>query len=108
LRWEVLQEVPLTHNSIAISSTITNAVKKELPMISILTDVDMMAAEDFSYYGMNSQAFFGFLGTGLPDGPAAYGLHHPKMDLDEDAMLVGVQFFVTAARALQKDLSTAM
>lgn len=107
LRWEVIQEVPLTFNSPEISATISRAVQEGLPQVPVLTDVDMMAAEDFSYYGMQRPSFFGFLGTGLPDGPAPYGLHHPKMSLDENAMLVGVQFFVTAARALQKNLSSS-
>lgn len=51
---------------------------KPLPLI--------MAGEDFSYYLQEVPGCFLFVGAGNPDKGADAPHHHPKFDIDEDAM----------------------
>ncbi|NBC24241.1 MAG: amidohydrolase [Bacteroidetes bacterium] len=103
LHWHIVQDVPLTVNDPHLHDVILRAVKKELPDSIIGSDVDMMAAEDFSFYGQQVPAFFCFLGTSKNDSAHTYGLHHPKMDIDESALLNGAKYFLTAAKAISSE-----
>ncbi len=100
LKWKILQDVPLTHNDDNLTQIISTAIKKQMPDVEVLKNMDMMAAEDFSFYGQNIPAFFGFLGTAKTIKVSQYGLHHPKMDIDESAMIVGTKYFLQSAHAV--------
>ncbi len=49
----------------------------------------VMGAEDFSYYSEKVPACFIFLGTKNVEKGTVYMCHHPKFDIDEDAMIYG-------------------
>ena len=100
LAWQILQNVPMTKNDSGLYRKIHEAMGDQMPATSIVDEVDMMAAEDFSFYGREKPSFFAFLGTGLAGKP--YGLHHPKMEVDEKALLEGAKYFITAAEAVSK------
>ncbi|TQR21305.1 M20 metallopeptidase family protein [Psychrobacillus vulpis] len=53
----------------------------------------ILGSEDFSYYSHEIPASFTFIGVGKEDTP--YGHHHPKFDIDEDMLPVGVELFTT-------------
>src|SRR6056297_301870 len=102
MNWSILQDVPVTINNGHLCDQISAAVRAEMPDVRILNEVDMMAAEDFSFYGQKIPSFFGFLGTGNMDKQVQYGLHHPKMDIEESALIEGAKYFLTAAKAVSK------
>ncbi len=104
MNWTILQDVPVTINDVHLFNQISSAIRTEMPNMQILNEVDMMAAEDFSFYGQEVPAFFGFLGTGKEGQEAQYGLHHPKMDIDESALIEGAKYFLTAAKAASKPI----
>ncbi|MDQ0338118.1 amidohydrolase [Caldalkalibacillus uzonensis] len=56
----------------------------------------MMGGEDFAYYLQKVPGTFFFVGGGNPEIDAVYPHHHPKFDVDERAMLVTGQLFITA------------
>jgi amidohydrolase len=60
-----------------------------------------MGAEDFSYYLHKAPGMFLFLGIGNPETGAAFPHHHPKFDMDESALITGVEVMVRAALKLQ-------
>ncbi|NBB89495.1 MAG: amidohydrolase [Bacteroidetes bacterium] len=101
LKWKVVQDVPMTRNDASLHDKIKSSIQDRMPDTSISEDVDMMAAEDFSFYSREKPSYFAFIGTGLKDKP--YGLHHPKMQLDESALLVGATYFIHAADCLAKN-----
>lgn len=47
----------------------------------------IMAAEDFSYYLLQKPGCYMFVGAGNADKGIVYPHHHPKFDVDEDAMV---------------------
>ncbi|MGZ0050465.1 M20 metallopeptidase family protein [Brevibacillus gelatini] len=48
----------------------------------------LMGGEDFSYYLEKVPGAYLFVGAGNPDKLAKYPHHHPRFDIDEDAMLI--------------------
>ncbi len=56
-------------------------------------DKPSMGAEDFSKYIIYKTGSFVWLGTNI-DASTAYGLHHPKFNVDEYALMNGVLLFV--------------
>jgi len=50
-----------------------------------------MGAEDFSYFLENVPGCFWFVGSRNPDKGFIWSHHHPKFDIDEDAMSVGME-----------------
>lgn len=51
----------------------------------------ILGSEDFAYYSVEIPACYLFIGIGDPTRP--YGHHHPKFDIDEDMLSVGVELF---------------
>ncbi|MCE0452933.1 M20 family metallopeptidase [Brevibacillus sp. AF8] len=48
----------------------------------------LMGGEDFSYYLEKVPGAYLFVGAGNPEKLATYPHHHPRFDIDEDAMLI--------------------
>ncbi|MHA6259135.1 M20 metallopeptidase family protein [Sporosarcina sp. CAU 1771] len=60
---------------------------------SKVVDIDpIMGSEDFAYYSVEIPASYTFIGIGKASHP--YGHHHPKFDIDEEMLPVGVELFV--------------
>jgi amidohydrolase len=57
----------------------------------------MMGGEDFSHYLNKVPGTFFFTGAGNPEKHAVYPHHHPKFDIDEDAMLNAAKVLLTSA-----------
>tara|TARA_B100001142_G_C14166972_1_gene590689 strand:- start:81 stop:968 length:888 start_codon:yes stop_codon:yes gene_type:complete len=56
----------------------------------------IMGGEDFSYYTQVIPGCFSFIGVGNPE-IEAYGVHHPKFKVDEDALSLGAAIHVNTA-----------
>jgi amidohydrolase len=57
----------------------------------------MMGAEDFSYFLEAVPGAFWFVGSQNPERGLVWGHHHPRFDLDEAAMAVGMESMVNVA-----------
>lgn len=57
----------------------------------------IMAAEDFAYYLQQKPGCYMFVGAGNADKGIVYPHHHPKFDVDEDAMLHGARLLAAMA-----------
>ena len=88
---------PFLHND----EGLTNKTKKsfetffgnqnviELPM--------RMTSEDFSFYSQLAPVCFYRIGVADKNKSVNYGVHHPKFDIDEDAMITGMQAMALAS-----------
>jgi amidohydrolase len=56
-----------------------------------------LTAEDFSFYGQHVPICFFRLGVRNEERGIVYGVHHPRFDIDENALLTGVQLMCHAA-----------
>lgn len=54
----------------------------------------VMVGEDFSYFAQQAPGAFIFIGVGNPDKGLVYPHHHPKFDIDEDAIVTGMEVLV--------------
>ena len=56
-----------------------------------------MAGEDFSCYLQKIPGMMLFVGSGNPVKGVVYPQHHPKFDIDEDSLAIGVEIMTRAA-----------
>ncbi|MEK5165349.1 amidohydrolase [Paenibacillus sp. FSL R5-0527] len=63
----------------------------------------IMPAEDFAYYLQKVPGCFMFVGAGNPEKEAVYPHHHPKFDIDEDAMLHAAGLLIAMAESYQQE-----
>ncbi len=56
-----------------------------------------LTAEDFSYYSQEVPVCFFRLGVRNEAKGITYGVHHPRFNIDEEALVVGVQMMTLAA-----------
>ncbi|MDF2876495.1 MAG: N-acetyldiaminopimelate deacetylase, partial [Sporomusa sp.] len=76
-----------------------NAVLGESRVIEISP---AMGAEDFSWYQQQVPGCFMFIGIGNKEKGVSYPHHHPKFDMDEQALSYGVEVMAEAALRLLK------
>ncbi len=57
----------------------------------------VMGGEDFSYFLEKVPGAYFFIGVGNPDKGIIYPQHHPKYDIDEDALCYGMEIMASAA-----------
>lgn len=57
----------------------------------------MLGAEDFAFYAKAVPSCFVAIGTCNPEKGSTWPAHHPKFDIDEDALSVGVQMLCNLA-----------
>lgn len=63
----------------------------------------IMPAEDFAYYLQQVPGSFMLVGAGNPEKGAIYPHHHPKFDIDEDAMLHAAGLLAAMAESYQNE-----
>ncbi len=74
----------------------------------VVTSVPSMAGEDFAYYQEHAPGCFFNVASGNPERGITYPHHHPRFDIDEDALPNGTLLFVNTALALSgAELRTA-
>jgi amidohydrolase len=56
-----------------------------------------LTSEDFSFYGQHVPVCFFRLGVRNEDRGIIHGVHHPRFDIDENALLTGIQMMCHAA-----------
>jgi amidohydrolase len=56
-----------------------------------------LASEDFSFYSQQIPASFFRIGVRNDEKGITYGVHHPKFNIDEEALIIGVQAMCIAA-----------
>jgi amidohydrolase len=72
----------------------TDVVRRAIEGSDRCTLVEMkpiMGGEDFAYYLQKVPGCFFFVGAGNEDKGAVHPHHHPRFDIDEDALSVGVE-----------------
>ncbi len=69
----------------------------------VTANIRTMAGEDFCDYLRDAPGAFAFVGVNNPDAGSDYPHHHPKFNIDEEVLPLGVELHVrTALRFLSK------
>jgi amidohydrolase len=98
-----IRDYPAVINSEAEAELAREAALLAFGEERVLSMKPLMGGEDFSYYLGKVPGAYLFVGAGNPDKLAEYPHHHPRFDLDEDAMLVAGELLgATALLYLEK------
>lgn len=83
-----------------IVETVVTAAREVLDDDRIIKIKPVMAGEDFSCYLQKIPGMMIFVGSGNAAKEIIYPQHHPKFDIDEDALPVGMEIMLRAALKL--------
>ena len=92
---------PPVINHPEVAAIVTEAGRETVGASMVREVSPSMGGEDFSYYQQKAPGMFLFLGVGNPDVQASYPQHHPRYDMDESALIKGVEIMVRSALKLQ-------
>ncbi|MHA6261500.1 M20 family metallopeptidase [Sporosarcina sp. CAU 1771] len=84
-------------NDEKVTSIIQETIVDVLGEESLISQNPMMISEDFSAFQQKAPGCFFLIGAGNQEKGITYPHHHPKFELDEDALNIGVEIFVHAA-----------
>ncbi|MEK6256214.1 MAG: M20 family metallopeptidase [Chloroflexota bacterium] len=88
---------PVLVNNEDISKRVQKVVKGMFPDDILLTDARTMGAEDMAYFLAEIPGCYFFVGSSNPRKGLGYGHHHPKFNIDEDALPRGAALMAAAA-----------
>lgn len=87
-------------NDPSVTAVIAEAACEAQGPGNVLEIKPVMGGEDFSYYQQKIPGAFLFVGSGNSDKGIIYPNHHPKFDIDEQALGYGVEVLVRTALKL--------
>ena len=88
---------PPVVNDAAVTGTVWQAGATVLGEAGVSEVKPVLGAEDFSYYLQKIPGAFMFIGAGNAAKGIVHPHHHPKFDIDEDAMVYGVEILARSA-----------
>ena len=95
---------PALYNDPTVASWIRDTASQLIGAENVVPRDMIMAGEDFSYMAQASRGAMLNLGTREPGGPDKF-VHHPKFDIDEDALPIGAAILAqTALRFVRGEL----
>lgn len=96
---------PATVNNPAMTELVRQEAARVVGEEGVREGDLMMGAEDFSYFLEAVPGAFWFVGSQNPERGLVWGHHHPRFDLDEAAMAIGMESMVNVAlRYLSSEL----
>lgn len=94
-RVEIAEGYPVTYNHPEACREVERSVSMEVPMTDEGTPC--MGGEDFAYYGEKVSAAFMFLGNRDEENGIVHFCHHPRFQVDDPAMSIGVRTWIALA-----------
>jgi amidohydrolase len=93
---------PFLSNHEAVSDSWANSMVEIIGADKIVSLPIRMTAEDFAFYGQEIPSAFFRLGVGFEDTSMNFGVHHPKFDIQSDALITGMLMLSTAPFSWKK------
>jgi len=87
-------------NDRLVNSVIQSVVREYLGEIAVHPFQPSMGGEDFSVYLSKIPGAFFMVGCGNPQKGAIFPHHHPKFQIDEDALVIGTKLYIAVALKL--------
>ncbi len=88
---------PVTVNNPEMTALVRDVAQGVVGDDNVLEAPMHMGAEDFSYFLERVPGCFYFVGSRNPEKGLIWGHHHPRFDIDEDAMAVGIETMTRVA-----------
>ncbi|MGG1675477.1 M20 family metallopeptidase [Neobacillus sp. NRS-1170] len=83
-----------TINEENITSLVEHTIVETFGESNFVRSQALMGSEDFSAFAEIAPGCFAFLGAGSENPAENYPHHHPKFDVKEEALILGVHYFV--------------
>jgi amidohydrolase len=83
-------------NDVALSARLTEVVARTFGGEVLVPLRPVMGGEDFSAYQQRAPGVFAFVGAGNVERGITAAHHHPRFDIDEASLEVGLRYLVTA------------
>lgn len=93
---------PPVINDPLVSAAVAEAGKEVLSEKGVIELQPAMVGEDFSFYQQQAPGSFIFVGIGNADKGVVYPHHHPKFDMDEEGLKIGMEVMARTAVKLLK------
>jgi amidohydrolase len=90
---------PPTVNDAAMTEFASGVLAEVVGAENVQVSPQIMGAEDFSYFLEKVPGAFWFVGSRNPEKGFIWGHHHPKFDIDEDSMAIGMEGVARVAMA---------
>jgi len=94
---EVIRRYPAVINDSVASSHLLEIARDLFGEANVQSDLRLMGGEDMAFYLNQVPGAFCFLGAGNTEKNCDAPHHNPKFNIDEDAMLYGVELLVRLA-----------
>jgi len=88
---------PTLVNNNEMAKLVRSVAVEELSCKQDIVSFISLAGEDFSEFAARVPGAFYLIGVGNPEKERQYPHHHPRFNIDEDALKVGVEMHVRAA-----------
>lgn len=82
---------PATINNGAMTEIVRQAAAEVVGQENVVDAEPMMGAEDFSYFLEERPGSYFFVGSRNEERGLVWGHHHPKFDIDEASMAIGIE-----------------
>ncbi len=83
-------------NDPAVTAQLRTLVTREFGAERLAAMTPLMVGEDFSAYQQHAPGVFAFIGSGNAQIDSTFPHHHPQFDLDEAALVAGLQYLTAA------------
>jgi len=94
---EVLRGYPPTINDDAMAELARTALVAELGSEAVIESIPVMGGEDFAHFLSNVPGAYFNVGCYSERDGVNYGHHHPKFDIDEESLAIGVRGMASVA-----------
>jgi amidohydrolase len=103
--FEYTYGVPATINDPGAVEIIRKAAREVVGEDRLITPAPSMGGEDFSFFLQNRPGAMFMVGSNNPEKGLIWGHHHPKFDIDEESLGIGVETMaVTVVKYLEQGL----
>ncbi|MGH2532107.1 MAG: M20 metallopeptidase family protein [Thermomicrobiales bacterium] len=99
---EVSLGYPSVMNDPGMTDVVRAAAAEVVGQQNIIERTPQPGGEDFSYFSLRAPASFFYVGTKNDEKGLVWGHHHPKFDIDEEGLAIGIE---TMTRAVLRYLT---
>ena len=94
---EYFRGVPPTVNDIGMAALVREVAAGIAGVTNVTPGVQIMGSEDFSEFTQRVPSIFFHVGSADEASGKVWGHHHPRFDIDERALSIGVEVMVESA-----------
>ena len=96
----ITQTTPPVKNDEKMVEKITRKIRQAMPEIIINSSFQTMVSEDMAFMMQDIPGCYFLVGSANAENGPVYGHHHPKFDIDENALSIGAAVMAYAAEVV--------